>query len=64
MRKDKEMKKTSKQNWEGFKRRTPIILGLSAVLCMPAVCSYASTNNTVAGESVHSILQGLLQAKS
>lgn len=58
MRKDKEMKKTSKQNWEGFKRRTPIILGLSAVLCMPAVCSYASTNNTVAGESVHSILQG------
>ena len=36
------MKKSPKQNWESNIRRTPIILGLSAALCMPSAFSYAN----------------------
>lgn len=44
------MKKSPKQNWESNIRRTPIILGLSAALCMPSAFSYANASDPVAGE--------------
>lgn len=48
----KSMKKSPKQNWESNIRRTPIILGLSAALCMPSAFSYANASDPVAGELV------------
>ena len=48
------MKKSPKQNWESNIRRTPIILGLSAALCMPSAFSYANASDPVAGELVQS----------
>lgn len=41
----KSMKKSPKQNWESNIRRTPIILGLSAALCMPSAFSYANASD-------------------
>lgn len=52
------MKKSPKQNWESNIRRTPIILGLSAALCMPSAFSYANASDPVAGELVQSVQQG------
>ena len=43
----KSMKKSPKQNWESNIRRTPIILGLSAALCMPSAFSYANASDPV-----------------
>lgn len=54
----KSMKKSPKQNWESNIRRTPIILGLSAALCMPSAFSYANASDPVAGELVQSVQQG------
>lgn len=51
----KSMKKSPKQNWESNIRRTPIILGLSAALCMPSAFSYANASDPVAGELVQSV---------
>ena len=53
----KSMKKSPKQNWESNIRRTPIILGLSAALCMPSAFSYANASDPVAGELVQSVQQ-------
>lgn len=50
--------KSPKQNWESNIRRTPIILGLSAALCMPSAFSYANASDPVAGELVQSVQQG------
>ena len=38
-------------------RRTPIVLGLSAALCMPAAFSYANVGDRMDSESVQSVLQ-------
>ena len=46
----KSMKKSPKQNWESNIRRTPIILGLSAALCMPSAFSYANASDPVRSE--------------
>ena len=54
----KSMKKSPKQNWESNIRRTPIILGLSAALCMPSAFSYANASDPVAAELVQSVQQG------
>lgn len=54
----KSMKKSPKQNWESNIRRTPIILGLSAALCMPSAFSYANASDPVVGELVQSVQQG------
>ena len=54
----KSMKKSPKQNWESNIRRTPIVLGLSAALCMPSAFSYANASDPVAGELVQSVQQG------
>ena len=56
MKEDK--KKSPRQSLgDGFKR-TPIMLGLSAVLCMPAVFSYANVGGGADGELVQSVMQG------
>lgn len=61
----KSMKKSPKQNWESNIRRTPIILGLSAALCMPSAFSYANASDPVAGELFSlSSKDVLLQVKS
>ena len=61
----KSMKKSPKQNWESNIRRTPIILGLSAALCMPSAFSYANASDPVAGEWFSlSSKDVLLQVKS
>ena len=39
-------------------RRTPVVLGLSAALCMPAAFSYANVDNGMDRESVLSVMQG------
>ena len=52
------MKKSPKQNWESNIRRTPIILGLSAALCMPSAFSYANASAPVAGELVQAVQGG------
>ncbi len=36
------MKKCPKPTWSYGIRRTPVVLGLSAALCMPAAFSYAN----------------------
>ena len=38
--------------------RSPLILGLSMVLCIPVAYSHAKSSNIVNNESVQSILQG------
>ena len=38
--------------------RSPLILGLSIVLCIPVAYSHAKSSNIVKNESVQSILQG------
>ena len=52
------MKKNSKRNWESNFMRTPLILGLSMALCIPATYSYAVASDMVENESVQSVLQG------
>lgn len=49
------MKKCPKPLGYGI-RRTPVVLGLSAALCMPAAFSYANVDNGM--ESVLSVMQG------
>lgn len=51
------MKKCSKPLGYGI-RRTPVVLGLSAALCMPAAFSYANVDNGMDCESVLSVMQG------
>ncbi|MBT1286708.1 SusC/RagA family TonB-linked outer membrane protein [Phocaeicola dorei] len=51
------MKKCSKPLGYGI-RRTPVVLGLSAALCMPAAFSYANVDNGMDRESVLSVMQG------
>ena len=51
------MKKCPNQTLGYGIRRTPIVLGLSAALCMPAAFSYANVGERVDGESVQSVLQ-------
>lgn len=53
----KDMKKCSKPLGYGI-RRTPVVLGLSAALCMPAAFSYANVDNGMDRESVLSVMQG------
>ena len=60
----KSMKKSPKQNWESNIRRTPIILGLSAALCMPSAFSYANASDPVAGELVQPVQQGRTPCRS
>ena len=55
------MKKNPKQNRESSLMRSPLILGLSMVLCIPVAYSHAKSSNIVNNESVQSIL--LLQQK-
>ena len=50
------MKKCPKPLGYGI-RRTPVVLGLSAALCMPAVFSYANVGGRMDSESVQSVLQ-------
>jgi len=38
-------------------RRTPIVLGLSAALCMPAAFSYANVGGRVDSESIQAVMQ-------
>lgn len=45
------MKKCPKPLGYGI-RRTPVVLGLSAALCMPAAFSYANVDNGMDRESV------------
>lgn len=54
----KNMKKNPKQNRESSLMRSPLILGLSIVLCIPVAYSHAKSSNIVKNESVQSILQG------
>ena len=51
------MKKCPKP-WGYGIRRTPVVLGLSAALCMPAAFSYANVDNGMDRESVLSVMQG------
>ena len=51
------MKKCPKPLGYGI-RRTPVVLGLSAALCMPAAFSYANVDNGMDCESVLSVMQG------
>lgn len=51
------MKKCPKPLGYGI-RRTPVVLGLSAALCMPAAFSYAILDNGMDRESVLSVMQG------
>lgn len=51
------MKKCTKPLGYGI-RRTPVVLGLSAALCMPAAFSYANVDNGMDRESVLSVMQG------
>ncbi len=51
------MKKCPNQTLGYGIRRTPIVLGLSAALCMPAAFSYANVGERVDRESVQSVLQ-------
>lgn len=62
----KSMKKSPKQNWESNIRRTPIILGLSAALCMPSAFSYANASDTLLPVNWFSLSSKdvLLQVKS
>ena len=53
----KNMKKNPKQNRESSLMRSPLILGLSMVLCIPVAYSHAKSSNIVNNESVQSILQ-------
>ena len=50
------MKKCPKPLGYGI-RRTPVVLGLSAALCMPAAFSYANVGGRMDSESVQSVLQ-------
>ena len=52
----KDMKKCPKPLGYGI-RRTPVVLGLSAALCMPAAFSYANVGGRMDSESVQSVLQ-------
>ena len=54
----KNLKKSPKQDWERSIRRTPIILGLSVALCIPATFSYANVSDLFIGELVQAIQQG------
>lgn len=47
----KDMKKCPKPLGYGI-RRTPVVLGLSAALCMPAAFSYANVGGRMDSESV------------
>lgn len=55
------MKENMKKNPSLLKgsalKRTPIVIGLSAALCMPAAFSYASVGDRINGELVQSVLQ-------
>lgn len=51
----KNMKKNPKQNRESSLMRSPLILGLSIVLCIPVAYSHAKSSNIVKNESVQSI---------
>ena len=51
------MKKCPKPLGYGI-RRTPVVLGLSAALCMPAAFSYANVDNGMDCESVLSVMKG------
>ena len=51
------MKKCPNQTLSYGIRRTPIVLGLSAALCMPAAFSYANAGGRMDSESVQSVLQ-------
>ena len=51
------MKKCPKPLGYGI-RRTPVVLGLSAALCMPAAFSYANVDNGMDRESAHPINLG------
>ena len=51
------MKKCPNQTLGYGIRRTPIVLGLSAALCMPTAFSYANVGERVDRESVQSVLQ-------
>ena len=51
------MKKCPKPLGYGI-RRIPVVLGLSAALCMPAAFSYANVDNGMDRESVLSVMQG------
>lgn len=53
----KDMEKCPKPLGYGI-RRTPVVLGLSAALCMPAAFSYANVDNGMDRESVLSVMQG------
>ena len=53
----KDMKKCPNQTLSYGIRRTPIVLGLSAALCMPAAFSYANVDNGMDRESVLSVMQ-------
>ena len=48
----KDMKKCPNQTLSYGIRRTPIVLGLSAALCMPAAFSYANAGGRMDSESV------------
>ena len=50
----KNMKKNPKQNRESSLMRSPLILGLSIVLCIPVAYSHAKSSNIVKNESVQS----------
>ena len=52
----KDMKKCPKPLGYGI-RRTPVVLGLSAALCMPAAFSYANVDNGI-GCSIKNLLSG------
>jgi len=54
----KDIKKCPKPLGYGI-RRTPVVLGLSAALCMPAAFSYANVDNGMDRESVLSVMQGM-----
>lgn len=56
------MKKCPKPLGYGI-RRTPVVLGLSAALCMPAAFSYANVDNGMDRESVLSLLCKEKQSK-
>lgn len=53
-----DKKKFPKQNLGYGIKRTPIVLGLSAALCMPAAFSYANSGDRMDGELVQAVLQG------
>ena len=56
------MKKCPKPLGYGI-RRTPVVLGLSAALCMPAAFSYANVDNGMDRESVFYLLCKEKQSK-